>query len=213
MPSRTGTAMAARRLRTVLSAPSFRHRLFATLAVVCFAMPLAAAVFAVRGFWYQETLSYQCYSGHGFDHSLSITSSRGIIILRRNTGSAAERGPVMSRTIERTGRPFNAGSWQAHRIAVERLGARQWAGFLYWTDAAPGGTDRVSTALWIPQWFLLLSLALACGGLAWAAAGARRRFRSRQGLCPRCGYDLRATPGRCPECGHEASKPTPAGVE
>ena len=29
----------------------------------------------------------------------------------------------------------------------------------------------------------------------------RRRKRRRQGLCPECGYDLRATPGRCPECG------------
>ena len=32
--------------------------------------------------------------------------------------------------------------------------------------------------------------------------------RRRPGVCPACGYDLRATPGRCPDCGAEPATPT-----
>ena len=37
----------------------------------------------------------------------------------------------------------------------------------------------------------------------WLHASGRyiRRVRSLQGLCPKCGYDLRGTPDRCPDSG------------
>ena len=61
------------------------------------------------------------------------------------------------------------------------------------------GADRtVITAVVAPWWMLTLT------GLPLPLAAALRRARARRppaGLCPSCGYDLRATPARCPECG------------
>ena len=47
-------------------------------------------------------------------------------------------------------------------------------------------------------WLLFLGALLPSG---WLLRRNRRGHRAAMGLCPACGYDLRATPDRCPECG------------
>ena len=55
-----------------------------------------------------------------------------------------------------------------------------------------------------------LPLFITCAILpiAWRIRRRSQRRAMRSGLCPQCGYDLRASPERCPECG--AIPPTPA---
>jgi hypothetical protein len=63
------------------------------------------------------------------------------------------------------------------------------------------GANWYGTSL--PWWaIVILLLALpAARAVALASRAAQRRAAIRAGQCPKCGYDLRATPHRCPECG------------
>ena len=63
------------------------------------------------------------------------------------------------------------------------------------------------------SWRLLVGLPLASCALSYARLSyqrgihLKREQRRAAGLCPRCGYDLRASPGRCPECGQATTGP------
>ena len=52
--------------------------------------------------------------------------------------------------------------------------------------------------LFLPYWLPTIVTAIPA---LWIGSLIVRRRASRPGLCPTCGYDLRATPDRCPECG------------
>jgi hypothetical protein len=83
---------------------------------------------------------------------------------------------------------------------VRNLGAtREWGGFVYVSFGSVNEKLRAFVfPLWAPVGVTLLP------PLAWLLRRRRARARARSGLCPTCGYDLRATPGRCPECGANA---------
>ena len=67
----------------------------------------------------------------------------------------------------------------------------------YNTPDASGSYDFPNA--FVPHWFIVLITALLPATRLYLLV--RRRQQKRAGLCPTCGYDLRATPSRCPECG------------
>jgi hypothetical protein len=54
----------------------------------------------------------------------------------------------------------------------------------------------------LPYWVVIgCAMVLPVPWVVNARRGRRRIWLHRCGLCPTCGYDLRATPNLCPECG------------
>ena len=63
-----------------------------------------------------------------------------------------------------------------------------------------GSVGAVGKVWWVP---LILIQPAAGATLPWmfVLRSRSKRQREESGLCPACGYDMRATPERCSECG------------
>jgi hypothetical protein len=106
------------------------------------------------------------------------------------------------------------GTYQSGPGMIARIGARPdswefgfdppvkgvpilWGYSILPTYFSRPGPNFLVRRVTIPLWVLVLA-----SGTPWAAERIWKWRHSREaGLCPVCGYDLRATPQRCPECG------------
>jgi hypothetical protein len=95
--------------------------------------------------------------------------------------------------------PFPFVGWQD----VDQVFFAKW-GLEYRSGDLGSGAYIPFQEVRIPHWLLMLFCLLPIG--LWQRRRKRIRTRRANGLCPMCGYDLRATPDLCPECGTVAAK-------
>jgi hypothetical protein len=82
------------------------------------------------------------------------------------------------------------------RIRVDRISVAQPSGRVV-------NQRHVTLPYWPIAWLFAMPPAIAF------QRHRIRQSRMREGLCMRCGYDLRASGGRCPECGFDRSVGAP----
>jgi hypothetical protein len=158
-----------------------KRRLFTALSVLSLLLCVATLALWVRSYW---RLDYATYVRDGALW-VSFESLWGQVQFKR----------LPAETI---GASVPRGFWRLSELAPKwRLGS----GVLWFHYFNSKGV-RVVT---IPHWFLALIFAILPALHLRALVRSRRLHRI--SLCPRCGYDLRATPDRCPECGAVPAAP------
>jgi hypothetical protein len=169
-------------------------RLFRNLLYAASALSLLLCV-ATVALWVRSrlrsdhiTLSWRNHDGDAL-RSLSVESFEGRLAVSRETW---QRGGPAGRNVDRSVGEKSYLSVHAAEMRFDVAGLR-WGGY----------DDRVAArdgwVLVVPFWAVVVPIALLTGLALRARWSAGQR--SRAGLCPACGYDLRATPDRCPECG------------
>ena len=189
----------------MISNSSLMRRLAAILlnflTLLSLLLCVAVVVLWVRGYYVVDVPAV--ITGRS-DSSVSVRdewramSGKGVVavVWQRDV---APPGPLVGRG----GPRFSYTSIAPSRFAVARDTWWQRLGFHYATsvhrDPALPAWTRHNRSLRVPHW-----LAVAALGVGPARRLPRlwlERRRRPAGVCPSCGYDLRATPGRCPECG------------
>ena len=191
-----------------------RRRIFNLWSTLALLLGTALVVMWVRSYFVSEQVGHwsrRVEAGTVVEESYGVYSGRG----RFGFGNARFAQPAEEYELaklpypptlfERRGWITDAPAWPLHFMDALRG--------LNGVELPLGVRDLVKPSefhqkiLSVPYWLLLAILVapFVFHRLDVWLRRQRERDIARIGLCPVCGYDLRATPGRCPECGTPAA--------
>jgi hypothetical protein len=180
-----------------------KRRLFAILSALSLLLFVAVCVLAVRRYWRSDTLivllaptfdgdfavvrEWQAWSGEdGFGARYSWSREELTSIDRKEwLDWWDDRHGMFLDSDKPDSVPDFPDAGPTHRFGIA------------WRRES--GIGYYMLTLMVSHWLAaVVSLVLP---MTWIISSSRRRTHARSGLCPACGYDLRATSERCPECG------------
>ena len=171
-----------------------RRRIFTALSVLSLLLCLATIALWVRSYWRSDVVSYVVDPNRWY----AAMSLRGHIGLCCGQDSPVERGFMYA---------ASDGTNNLTLLQWSRtVATRSRSGWFLGVGIVSGPSQF--WGIGVPHWFLALLFAILPA--VHLRAMIRSRRTRREGLCPKCGYDLRATPDQCPECGKViADRPAP----
>jgi hypothetical protein len=194
-------------------------RLFSILLNVATALALLLCALSiackVRGIWRED----YAYRGKPGGPAAVIFSGHGSLWI-----AVEERWPREG-TWQSTSESISSQKTYNPAFATTKTYNQLWLPGVSWISthgriARPPAGPIVATAKPLPfirivsiDWwfFTVIGSLLPLARIASRVVKVRRSTRRRRaGLCPACGYDLRASPGRCPECGTTTPNQTAA---
>ncbi|HEX8915943.1 MAG TPA: hypothetical protein VF796_26585 [Humisphaera sp.] len=176
------------------------RRLFTLLAVGSLLLCLAVVALWVRSYWLTARIRQGAVAPGGGWQETRFISDRGRIGWWRVSGDAPLRSSGRLRFEEAAPLGPDRWTWGFRRTTTPAVD--RWEVFGVVVERFHTERDSFQRDVWAPHAMIVSALLVAPA--CWAGRVARDRRatrRSRAGLCPACGYDLRATTGHCPECG------------
>jgi uncharacterized membrane protein len=190
-----------------------KHRLFTILSALSLLLFVAVGVLWVRSYWVvDDVYSSKTDAQSRYVNSFRLTTHRGTILMETaRPDSAIGLNEPPGRSFWYREAAVEGFVWPLRENEIRRVGGVSWGESRFVIGPITGysltgyslGTANV---LILPLGFV--AAATSVSPLIWLAMRWKRRG-SVAGLCPSCGYDLRATPDRCPECGLFPAAPPP----